>query len=75
MNTKQAIETMLTSKGIKKKEISVNLGISKPSLTNWLTKLDQVKRLITICNYCEFSLVITNKKGIEIELTLDDDNI
>ncbi len=71
MEVKKAIEIMLVSSGRKKVNISNFLGISKPSFTNWLEKLDQVKRLISICNFCGFSVIITDKKGINLELTID----
>ena len=69
MEVKKAIEIMLAGSGRKKVEIENLLQISKPSFTNWLQKLDQVKRLIIICEFCGYDLVLTDNKGINIKLT------
>ena len=71
MEVKKAIEIILTGSGRKKVEIANLLQISKPSFTNWLQKLDQVKRLIIICDFCGYDLVLTDNKGINIKLTND----
>ena len=69
MEVKKAIEIMLAGSGRKKVEIANLLQISKPSFTNWLQKLDQVKRLILICEFCGYDLILTDNKGINIKIT------
>ena len=69
METKQAIEIMLKTAGAKKQDIAKFLNIAIPSFTLWLQKLNQVERLIKICNYCQCDLIITDHKNINITLT------
>ena len=71
MEIKTAVEIMLTNAGKKKSYIADFLQISKPSFTNWLSKLDQVKRLIKICDLCGCDIIITDHKNINIKLTND----
>ena len=69
MEIKKAVEIMLTNAGKKKSHIADFLQISKPSFTNWLSKLDQIKRLIKICDLCGCDVIITDHKNINIKLT------
>ena len=64
MEVKKAVESMLVISGKKKQDIAKFLQISKPSFTNWLDKMDQIKRFIKICNYCGFTVIITDKKSL-----------
>lgn len=69
METKKALETMFTAAGKKKQDIAKFLNIAIPSFTLWLQKLNQVERLIRICNYCQCDIIITDHKNINIVLT------
>lgn len=69
METKQAIEIMLKTAGAKKQDIAKFLNIAIPSFTLWLQKLNQVERLIKICNHCQCDIIITDHKNINIVLT------
>ena len=69
METKKVIEIMLKTAGAKKQDIAKFLNIAMPSFTLWLQRLNQVERLIKICNYCQCDLIITDHKNINIVLT------
>ena len=69
METKKALETMFAAAGKKKQDIAKFLNIAMPSFTLWLQRLNQVERLIKICNYCQCDLIITDHKNINIVLT------
>ena len=69
METKKALETMFVAAGAKKQDIAKFLNIATPSFTLWLQKLNQVARLIKICNYCQCDIIITDHKNINIVLT------
>ena len=71
MDTKKAIETMLTAAGCKKQDIAKKLNIALPSFTIWLNKLNQVERLLKIASICDFEIVLRNKNGLEIKLSPD----
>ena len=69
METKKVIEIMLKTAGAKKQDIAKLLNIATPSFSLWLQRLNQVERLIKICNYCQCDLIITDHKNINIVLT------
>ena len=69
METKKALEVIFTAAGKKKQDIAKFLNIAIPSFTLWLQKLNQIERLIKICNYCQCDIIITDHKNINIVLT------
>lgn len=69
METKKAIEIMLKAAGAKKQDVAKFLNIALPSFTLWLQRLNQIERLIKICNYCQCDIIITDHKNINITLT------
>ena len=71
METKQAIKTMFAATGTKLQDVAKTLNIKQPTFSLWLTKMDQVKRLITICKICNCDLIITDHKNINITLSVD----
>ena len=70
METKKALELIFVAAGKKKQDIAKFLHIAIPSFTIWLNKLNQVERLIKICNFCGCDVVITDHQNININLSI-----
>ena len=68
MEIKNAMEVMFVAAGHKKQDIANLLDIAPPTFTAWLSKLNQVERLIKICKACGCQLQITNNDGLTITL-------
>ena len=74
METKQAIKTMFQASGAKLQNVAAFLGVKQPTFSLWLNKLDQVKRLIKVCEFCGCDLIITDHQNINIKLTIEKQN-
>lgn len=64
------IKTMQQAAGESNNSICKKLGISHSSYSLWQNKnLSQIDRLLQICNFCGFTILITNKNNITFDLS------
>ncbi len=64
------IKTMQQAAGENNNSICKKLGISHSSYSLWQNKnLSQIGRLLQICNFCGFTILITNKNNITFDLS------
>lgn len=74
MDVKNAIKTMNQASGKKGKDVAKELNITPSAYVQFIdSNLNQVDRLIKICNICGCQLQITNNNGITIMLDASDD--
>ena len=65
----QAIKTMLQASNKKRIEAAAHIGITPASFTIWMSKQNQIERLIKLADFCGCKIIITNKKDINITLS------
>ena len=69
MDITNAIKTITQAANLESCTIAKELGISRPAYTLFINgKLNQVDRLIRICEICGCQLQITNNNGLTIKL-------
>ena len=65
----QAIKTMLQGSNKKRIEAATHIGITPASFTVWMSKQNQIERLIKLASFCGCKIIITNEKDINITLS------
>lgn len=69
MEIKNAIKTITQAANLESCTIAKELGISRPAYALFINgKLNQVDRLIKICEICGCQLQITNNNGLTLKL-------
>lgn len=70
MDLENIIKTMCQTAGISGNKMSKILGITQSSYSLWIRKpMQQVLRLVKICDVCGFKIIITNNKNITFDLS------
>ena len=70
MDIKTAVKTAIQAAGKNNVKIADFLGISKQAFSIFLSgELNQIERLIKICNFCGCDIIITDHQNINIKLS------
>lgn len=63
------IKTMITAAGKNSVSIANELKITRPNMTHYVkSDFKQLKRFLEIAKICNFDVIVTNNKGININL-------
>ena len=63
------IKTMITAAGKNSAIIASEIGITRANMTHYYkSDFSQLKRFLLIAKICDFDVIVTNKKGININL-------
>lgn len=63
------IKTMISAAGKNSVTIANEIGITRPNMTHFCkSDFSQLKRFLLIAKLCNFDVIVTNKKGININL-------
>ena len=63
------IKTMIAASGNNSVSVANQLGITRPNMTHYVkSDFSQLKRFLKIADICGFDVIITNNKGVSINL-------
>ena len=63
------IKTMIAAAGKNSVKIANEIGITRPNMTHYMqSDFSQLKRFLLIAKLCNFDVIVTNNKGISINL-------
>ena len=63
------IKTMITASGNNSVTVANQLGITRPNMTHYIkSDFSQLKRFLQIADICGFDVIVTNNKGVKINL-------
>ena len=63
------IKTMIAAAGKNSVTIANEIGITRPNMTHYVkSDFSQLKRFLLIAKLCNFDVIVTNKKGININI-------
>ena len=63
------IKTMIAASGNNSVSVANQLGITRPNMTHYVkSDFSQLKRFLKIADICGFDVIVTNNKGVSINL-------